>query len=180
LFFTPDSSPFSKQKKENETMMSYRGRTLGWVVIGVVLLGACTSTPKSVTQPTLNAPLNANPTAIAAVNEGNQLFASGQWQPAKAQYEKALRAQDTVAEAHYNLALTLDRMGMRKEARTHYMEAANLAPGHQVIWNSPVLRRYGDVAVEKSNAAAPALPSIGGANPGSLGSGGRGGGGGVF
>ena len=157
-------------------MMSYRGGTLGCVLIGVVLLGACSSTPKTVKQPTLNAPLNADPTAISAVNEGNQLFASGRWQPAKAQYEKALQAQDTIAEAHYNLALTLDRMGKRKEARAHYMEAANLAPGHQVIWNSPVLRRYGDVAVEKSNAAAPALPSIGGANPGGLGGGGRGGG----
>jgi len=157
-------------------MMSYRGRTLGWVVIGVVLLCACTSTPKSVTQPTLNAPLNANPTAIAAVNEGNQLFASGQWQPAKAQYEKALRAQDTVAEAHYNLALTLDRLGNRETADKHYIEAANLAPGHKIIWNSRKFRRYGDVRVEKSNAAAPALPSIGGANPGGLGGGGRGGG----
>jgi len=160
-------------------MMSYRGGTLGWVVIGVVLLCACTSTPKSVTQPTLNAPLNANPTAISAVNEGNQFFASGRWQPAKVQYEKALQAQDTVAEAHYNLALTLDRLGNRETADKHYIEAANLAPGHKIIWNSRKFRRYGDVRVEKSNAAAPALPSIGGANPGSLGGGGRGGGLGV-
>ncbi len=154
-------------------MMSFRGGILGCVLIGVVVLGACTSTPKPVKQPTLNAPLNANSTARSAVTEGNQLFATGRWEPAKAQYEKALQAQDTVAEAHYNLALTLDRMGKREEARTHYMEAANLAPGHQVIWNSPVLRRYGDVSVEKSNTAAPVLPSIGGANPGGLGGGGR-------
>lgn len=154
-------------------MMSYRGGTLGCVLIGVVLLGACTSTPKTVKQPTLNAPLNANPTARSAVTEGNQFFASGRWQSARVQYEKALQAQDTVAEAHYNLALTLDRMGKREEARTHYMEAANLAPGHQVIWNSPVLRRYGDVDVEKSNAAAPVLPSLGGSGIGGLGGGGR-------
>jgi len=155
-------------------MMSFRAGILGCVLIGMLLLGACTSTPKTATQPTLNAPLNADPRAISAVNEGNQLFASGRWQPAKAQYEKALRAQDTVAEAHYNLALTLDRMGKREEARAHYMEAANLAPGHQVIWNSPVLRRYGDVSVEKSHAAAPVLPSLGGSGIGGLGGGGAG------
>lgn len=161
--------------------MSHVERTWGCVLIGMALLvGACTSTPESVKQPTLKAPLNANPMARNAVDEGNQLFASGRWQPAKAQYEKALQAQNTVAEAHYNLALTLDRLGDRETADKHYIEAANLAPGHKIIWNSRKFRRYGDVRVEKSNAAAPALPSIGGANPGGLGGGGRGGGGGVF
>ena len=30
-------------------------------------------------------------------------------------------------------------------AKPHFIEAANLAPGHKVIWNSPPLRRYGNV-----------------------------------
>ncbi len=154
--------------------MRHWGWTFGCVVIGVALLGACASPPKVVKQPTLSAPINANPTARAAVTQGNQLFAQGRWQAAKEQYEKALEAQNTVAEAHYNLALTLDRLGHREEARPHYMEAANLAPGHRVIWNSPVLRRYGDVSVEKNvNASAPVLPSLGGAG-GALGGGGGG------
>ncbi len=160
-------------------MMSYRVWTLGCVWIGVLLLGACTSTPEPVKQPTLKAPGNANPTARNAVDEGNQLFASGRWEPAKMQYEKALQVQDTVAEAHYNLALTLDRLGDSKTADKHYIEAANLAPGHKIIWNSRKFRRYSDVRVEQSNTAAPALPSMGGANPGGLGGGGRGGGAGA-
>lgn len=147
---------------------------LASLLMGIAILAGCNSTPKPVKQPTLKAPITANPTARSAITEGNQLFASGQWQAAKEKYEKALHAQKTVAEAHYNMALALDRMGNRAEARPHYMEAANLAPGHPVIWNSPVLRRYGDVSVEKSNAAAPALPSLGGIG-GPIG-GGRGGG----
>ena len=156
--------------------MSHRGWTLSCVLVGIMLVVACSSTPEPVKQPTLNSPPTANPMARTAINEGNELFASGRWGAAKLQYEKAIQAQSTVAEAHYNLALTLDRMGNREEARPHYMKAANLAPGHQVIWNSPVLRRYGDVSVEKkTNASAPVLPSLGG-GIGGLGGGGRGGG----
>ena len=152
--------------------MRQRRWTVGCIFIGLLFLGACASTPEPVKQPTLNAPANASPTVRSAMSEGNQLFASGRWEAAKGQYEKVLQEKKTVAEAHYNLALVLDRLGKRKEARPHYMEAANLAPGNKVIWNSPVLRRYGDVAVEKkSNAAAPALPSLGGAG-GALGGGG--------
>jgi len=152
--------------------MGLRVWILGVLGIGIGLLVACTSTPKPVTQPTLTAPATANPSAQAAISQGNQLFASGRWQAAKKQYEKALQAQQTVAEAHYNLALTLDRLGHRQEARTHYMEAANLAPGHKIIWNSPVLRRYGDVQVDKSvGASAPVLPSLGSVGQGGVGGG---------
>ena len=148
---------------------------LSGAFMGVVVLGACTTAPKEVKQPTLHAPISATPAASLAISEGNQRFASGQWQAAKEQYEKAIAAQNTMAEAHYNLALTLDRMGNREEARAHYMQAANLAPGHQVIWNSPVLRRYGDVPLDnkKANTSAPVLPSLGGAG-GMLGGGGGG------
>ena len=136
---------------------------VGCLFLGVLFLGACASKPEPVKQPTLNAPAHASPAVRSAMSEGNQLFASGRWEAAKAQYEKVLQEKKTVAEAHYNLALVLDRLGKREEARPHYMEAANLAPGNQVIWNSPVLRRYGDVAVDKNSSAAPALPSLGGA-----------------
>jgi Flp pilus assembly protein TadD len=78
------------------------------------------------------------------MEEGNRLFAEGQWERSKQRYEAAITAQPTLAEAHYNLALTLERLGNRAEARRHYLEAANLAPGHKVIWNSPPLRRYGE------------------------------------
>lgn len=155
-------------------MMSQRRWVICGVFIGLLFLGACASKPEAVKQPTLNAPVSASLSVRSAMSEGNQLFASGRWEAAKAQYEKVLQEKKTIAEAHYNLALVFDRLGKREEARPHYMEAANLAPGNQVIWNSPVLRRYGDVAVEKSNAAAPALPSLGGAG-GALGGGGGGG-----
>jgi tetratricopeptide (TPR) repeat protein len=79
------------------------------------------------------------------VEEGNRLFAARQWDQAKAQYELAIKAQPSLAEAHYNLALALEMLGDEPSATKHYKEAANLAPGHKVIWNSPPLRRHGEV-----------------------------------
>ncbi len=102
---------------------------------------------------TLSAPTMAEPAAARAMEEGNRLFAAHEWQAAKAQYEGAIQVQPSLAEAHYNLALTLDRLGDPQAARRHYLQAANLAPGHKVIWNSPPLRRHGDVQVESESAA---------------------------
>ena len=143
--------------------MSQHGWRFGYLLASMVFVWSCT-TSKPIKPPTLTAPFGTKPTALAAMQEGDRLFASGRWGAAKDQYESALKAQPDLAEAHYNLALTLDRMGNRQEARPHYMEAANLAPGHPIIWNSPVLRRYGDVKVEpkSQNQSAPVLPSLGG------------------
>lgn len=98
---------------------------------------------------TLKAPAGTQAAAVTAVEEGNRLFALGQWEQAKAQYEAAIKVQPELAEAHYDLGLTLDRLGNKKDATAHYREAANLAPGNQVIWNAPPFRKHGN-QVEKS------------------------------
>ncbi|MCY3954857.1 MAG: tetratricopeptide repeat protein [Nitrospira sp.] len=127
---------------------------------------------------TLNAPGGSKSEAASAVKAGNQAFAAGQWSVAKQQYEKAIGVQKTLAEAHYNLALTLDRMGQRKQAEGHYTQAANFAPGHQVIWNSRIYRRYGDVTPSGGGSGAiPGAPGLGGLGGlGGIGGGGRPGG----
>lgn len=113
----------------------------GILLVGLLAGGCATGPPP---EPTLRAPTGTAPEAVTMMEEGNRLFAEGQWERSKQRYEAAITAQPTLAEAHYNLALTLERLGNRAEARRHYLEAANLAPGHKVIWNSPPLRRYGE------------------------------------
>lgn len=120
---------------------------LGLALVVAGCAGPEKKDPKAVL--TLQAPSGAPAAAVTAVEEGNKLFAQGQWEPAKAQYEAAIKVQPELAEAHYDLALTLDRLGNKKEATAHYKEAANLAPGNQVIWNAPPFRKYGN-QVEKS------------------------------
>ena len=140
---------------------------MGCLIFSLVFVGACSSTEEA-RLTALNAPSGSNPDALLAVKAGNQAFADGQWAEAKQHYEKAIGVQETLAEAHYNLALTLDRLGQRKQAEAHYTEAANFAPGHPVIWNSRIYRRYGDVVISGGGASVPAIPGLGGlggANP---------------
>lgn len=109
--------------------------------------------------------------------EGNRLFREGRWEGARQQFQAAVDAQPDLAEAHYNLALAMDFMGDGAGAKPHYITAANLAPGHKVIWNSPPLRRYGNVPDKPIEAGAtPVLPGVGGGG-GGIGGGGAGGGG---
>lgn len=156
--------------------MSLNGWIMGCLIVGLVFIGACSS-QKNVKVLTLNAPGGSHPEASMAVKAGNQAFADKQWAVAKEQYEKAIHVQENLAEAHYNLALTLDRLGDRKEAESHYTLAANFAPGHPVIWNSRIYRRYGDVATpQRRGGGLPGgLPGIGG-GLGGLGGGAPGGG----
>ena len=72
--------------------------------------------------------------------DGDRLASAKDWAAAAKAYERATAAQPELAEAHYNLAVCLDRMGERAEAKKHYVTAANLAPGNKVIWDSPPLR----------------------------------------
>ena len=120
----------------------------------------------------LDAPPNVNAQVQALLTEGNRLFREGQWEGARQQYQAAVQAQPDLAEAHYNLGLAMSKMGNPSEAKPHFIKAANLAPGHKVIWNSPPLRKYGNVPDKAVEAGAtPAIPGIGGGGGGGPGGG---------
>ncbi len=115
------------------------------LVVSLLVLGmmGCSTPPaKQATARTLPPPATAQPAAKAAMEEGTRLLKEGQVEAAKTQYEAAIKAQPTLAEAHYNLAVTLDALKQQKDARVHYREAANLAPGHKIIWSSPIFRGH--------------------------------------
>lgn len=138
-------------------------RMIGIVAISLILSAACAGTNKSVD--VLPAPPGTSPAALRPMNEGNKLFRAKRFAEARVQYEAALKVQPTLAEAHYNLARSLEYLGDPTEARRHYLEAANHAPGHKVIWDSPPLRKYGKEAESVStgdSAAAPVVPALGG------------------
>lgn len=114
------------------------------ILLFLLVAGCATpSTPK--VEQTLSPPAKADPVAAQALLEGNKLFAEHQWTAAKRKFTAAIQAQPTLAEAHYNLALTLEQQGIFLESRAHYKKAADLAPGHPVILNAPPFRHYGTV-----------------------------------
>jgi Tfp pilus assembly protein PilF len=108
-------------------------------LIGIWFLVACAS-PLAKPPRVLQAPAGVSPAVTAQLDQGNALFAAQKWAEAEQAFRQTIAAEPTLAEAHYNLAATLDRAGKKAEAKKHYMEAANLAPGNKVIWDAPPLR----------------------------------------
>ena len=126
-------------------------RSVWAVVIGLIgfvglTFGSCAGgSGRGTLETALSAPAKAAPAAAAANEDGIKLFYARQWEAAKAKFEAAIQAQSTLAEAHYNLGLVYDALRNDKEARKHFIEAANLAPGNKAIWSSPALREHGNV-----------------------------------
>lgn len=68
--------------------------------------------------------------------EGIEQYNMGQWDQAKQHFEAAVKADPKSAEAHYNMALTLDKLGDHSKARGYFKRAAELAPGNMAITQS--------------------------------------------
>lgn len=108
-------------------------------LMATCFLVACASPlPKPIV--VLQAPAGISPALATQLERGNDLFAAQKWAEAEQIYRQTIAADPTLAEAHYNLATALYRAGNKVEAKKHYMEAANLAPGNKVIWDAPPLR----------------------------------------
>jgi len=143
--------------KQNTVMklnMYWKNSWVGFLLLAVLWLGGCSGASHSRQEEPLLPPEDATSLAAKLILEGNQRFAEHRWTVARGKYEEAIQAQPTLAEAHYNLGLTLYRKGPVATARPHFIKAANLAPGHTVIWNAPPFRKYGNVETDSEEQAA--------------------------
>jgi len=136
---------FQKQNTAMKLNMFWKNSWVGFLLLAVLWLGGCAGTPHSHQEGPLPPPEYATPLAAQLILEGNQRFTEHRWTAAMGKYEEAIQAQPKLAEAHYNLGLTLYRKGPVAAAHPHFIEAANLAPGHPVIWNAPPFRKYGTI-----------------------------------
>ena len=116
-------------------------RAFRWAVLVMMAVVGCARQHKAEVRP-LHAAAGTSAVVSQQLEQGNQLFAQQDWAGAQQVYLATIQADQTLAEAHYNLALTLERLGEKAEARKHYVAAANLAPGNKVIWDAPPLRKY--------------------------------------
>ena len=147
-------------------------RVISMILTSLMLcvLPACSSTEK----PKLRLPLPVSSSVpqavITASQQGTRAYAGGQYEEAKTQFELAAAGAPNSAEAHYNLGLALFALGDTDQAREHFMEAANLAPGNKVIWDSPALRPFGSpdptiTKQKKEDKYSTQRPSFGGIGP---------------
>jgi Tfp pilus assembly protein PilF len=136
-------------------------------MVGVILLlvgvVACS---KSKGKPLVPLALESGvkPQAVTLTEQGTQAYQARQFDDAKNYYSQAVAAAPESGPAHYNFALALHAMGDREQARHEFMEAANLAPGDKVIWDSPALSPFGNPESPKKKLYLPGSgrPSTGG------------------
>ena len=118
-------------------------RVAVWTVFFVmaVSLPACTHSKPQPLVP-LELAYGVKGDAIALNNQGMQAYLAGQ----------GAEAKNFFGQAHYNYALALNALGQTDQARLEFIEAANLAPGDKVIWDSPALRPFGSPQAQKGPA----------------------------
>ena len=75
-------------------------------------------------------------------NEGVGHYKEGHWKTSLKHFEEAVTAGPKLAEAHYNMALTLDKLGDHGGATTHFGEALKLAPDNPKIKDSKILNDH--------------------------------------
>ena len=114
---------------------------LAWMVVVMAMVVGCAGPRKAEVRP-LHAPTGTTAAVSQQLEQGNQLLLKEDWAGARDTYLATIQAEQTLAEAHYNLALALEKLGEKAEARKHYVAAANLAPGNKIIWDAPPLRKY--------------------------------------
>jgi tetratricopeptide (TPR) repeat protein len=105
------------------------------------------------------------PQVVTLTEQGTQAYQAKQFDDAKNYFSQAVAAAPQSGPAHYNYALALNAMGDTEQAHQQFMEAANLAPGDKVIWDSPALSPYGNPEVPKKNTLLPGgarMPGMGG------------------
>jgi Flp pilus assembly protein TadD len=146
---------------------------LKWhVLIGAVLsLALALGCSRDKAKPLVPLPLESGVKAQAVTlnEQGTQAYRGRQYEDAKGFFSQAVAAAPDSGPAHYNYALALNALGDTEQARRHFIEAANLAPGDKVIWDSPPLSPYNNPEPEnKPKVAAPQNPNrrgIGGRTP---------------
>jgi Tfp pilus assembly protein PilF len=138
-------------------------------LLGVIflLVGAVACSIMSKAKPLVPLALEPGVKAQAATltEQGTQAYQARQFEDAKNYFSQAVAAAPQSGPAHYNYALALNALGDTEHARPQFMEAADLAPGDKVIWDSPALRPFGDPKSPKVFKGPPtgtSRPSMGG------------------
>jgi tetratricopeptide (TPR) repeat protein len=115
-------------------------------VLGIVLFlasgMACSQKRKPLVPLALQGEMKSQATQLT--EQGTHAYQARRFEAAKQYFEQAVAAAPESGQAHYNYALALNALGNVDIARRHFMEAADLAPGDKIIWDSPALAPHGN------------------------------------
>ncbi|HJT21937.1 MAG TPA: tetratricopeptide repeat protein [Nitrospira sp.] len=80
--------------------------------------------------------------AEAHISEGIEHYDKGHWDVAKKHFTEGAKADPQSAEAHYDVALVLDKMGDHSGAIEHFKKAHELGKNNSDIQNSEILKKH--------------------------------------
>lgn len=80
--------------------------------------------------------------AHALNNQGIEQYNDEYWEEAHGYFQQAVEADPQSAEAHYNLALALDKMGQHMAAAKEFKKAQDLGTNNPDIQNSKILKGH--------------------------------------
>lgn len=115
------------------------------LVLGLLILGvACDYGKSGGGAPKADSALMSPASSAGRMvnDEGVGHYQQGHWDVSEGYFRKAIKADPNLAEAHYNLGLTLDKMGKHEGATTEFKKAAELAPTNPAIKDSAILKKH--------------------------------------
>jgi len=123
---------------------------LGLIFLGLILLN-CSEQPKKKGEPAKSSASQmglkalqgaANKEAASKNDEGVSHLVQRHWDTAAGFFKEAIEADPNLAEAHFNLALSLHKTGKHGDATEHFKKAKELASGNSKIINNKILKDH--------------------------------------
>ncbi len=108
--------------------------------LGIVFTAATVLADMARTAPALPAPPGSK--AETAITEGMAHYDQGHWDVAKKHFQQAVQMDQRSAEAHYDLALALDKSGDHQGAIEHFKAAKELGKDNPQIQKSGILQAH--------------------------------------
>jgi len=114
------------------------------LVIGILALVVACESKKEEGKPVGDAALMSPASSAGRTenDEGVGHYKQGHWDVAEGHFRKAIAADAKLAEAHYNLALTLDKMGKHEDATASFKKVVELAPSNSPLRDSVILKEH--------------------------------------